>query len=118
MPSENKEKIFVGDIGKVIRVFVGSKVNLSTATLIKFQIKKPNSAEVEWTAHVDSTNNYYAIYSTVADDLDLAGEWLLSIEVTFPDGSYHQGTTGTFNVYEQFADNEAYTPDYREENNC
>lgn len=116
--SESKDKIFVGDIGKIIRVFVGSKVNLSTATLIVFQVKKPNNALVEWTATVDPSNNYYAIYTTEEDDIDLAGTWLLSIEVTFADGSYHQGTTGEFKVYEQFADKDCLNPDYDQCSNC
>lgn len=97
-----EKKIFKNDIGVQFKVFC--KIDLSDATLIQFAIKKPSGSIVRWTANLNPTNNYYAIYSTVADDLDETGDYLISLEATLSNGSFFTGTTDTFSVYEQFED--------------
>lgn len=101
------KKIFVGDIGVTFRVYAG--IDISNATSIVMRVKKPNSALVAWTATVAEDNNYYAVYKTVEDDLDLEGDWLLSLEVTTPTIDLIKGESAEFKVYTQFEDN--YTCD-------
>lgn len=100
MPQE--KKIFIGDTGVVFKVF--SNTDLSTATSISFEVKKQNGQLVNWVARVDSTNSFYATYTTLESDLDVAGEWLLSLQVVFPGPISVKGASAKFNVYEQFKD--------------
>lgn len=96
------KKIFQNDIGVQFKVYC--KTDLTDATLLQFAIKKPSGTIVRWTASISPTNNYYAVYTTVEDDLDETGDYLISLEVTLSDGSFFTGTTDTFPVYEQFTD--------------
>jgi len=102
MAVSKNTKIFKNDIGVAFRVFAG--IDLTDASEIIMKVKKPSGTEVEWTAIVDEDNSYYAYYASASSDLDLEGQWRLSLEVTFPDTSSFQGETAYFTVYKQFED--------------
>lgn len=96
------KKIFKDDIGILFKVYAG--LDLSDASSVLMKVKKPSGAIVSWTASVDPTNSSYAIYSTVADDLDTLGEHLISLSIVTTDGKHITGQSDTFTVYDQFLD--------------
>jgi hypothetical protein len=96
------KKIFTGDVGVLLRVFANT--DLTTATSLSFEVKKPNGTIVNWTAILDSSNSYYAKYTTQTDDLDVDGDWCLSLEAVFPGGISIKGASAHFTVYNQFDD--------------
>jgi hypothetical protein len=99
---QNKNrKIFVGDIGIVLRVYAGQ--DLSNASSIVFEVKDPNGQERSWTASIASDNNYYAEYTTVSGDLDTAGDWILSL-VAYYNTNKFSGASAYFVVDNQFED--------------
>lgn len=104
--NDEKDPIFVGDIGKVFKMYSG--IDMTGATSIVFNIKKPDGSIVNWTATIDS-NPRYANYTTIADDLDLEGDWILSMKITFSATSVHKGKSYHFSVYKQFEDE--YVPE-------
>lgn len=99
--SLDSQTIFVGEVGKIFRVFANT--NLTGATSVVMKVKKPTGAEVSWSGTVDASNPYYALYTTVSNDLDIEGPYLLSLQVTLS-GAQLIGNTVPFNVYEQFED--------------
>lgn len=96
------KKLFVGDIGVTIKVF--ANIDLTSATSIVFDVKKPSSTSFSWTASLDPTNSYYGLYTTVDGDLNEAGIYLLSLQCTFSGGVIHTGETAEFEVFSQFED--------------
>lgn len=94
--------VFVGDIGVLFRVY--SKTDLSTATSIIMKVKKASGVTVSWTASVASDNNYYAEYTSVEDDFNIEGDYLLSLEVITPAIEGITGRTAIFPVRKQFED--------------
>lgn len=94
------DKVFVGEIGKTFRIYAG--VDLTDATAVVMKVKKPSGANVSWTATVDD-NPYYATYNLVANDVDLEGDYYLSLQVTFT-GKTLIGETAIFTAYNQFED--------------
>ena len=92
-------KIYVGEIGKRIKVKVGiSLANLSTATLY---VEKPDgSTAVAWTANRLGANEDGMIYyDTVSGDLNVAGVYRIYAKLVFADGRTFYGERTTFNVY-------------------
>jgi hypothetical protein len=100
------KKIFKDDVGILFRVY--SKYSLTDATSIVFDVKKPDGNVETWTATMASDNNYYAEYTTVSGDLDIVGEWKLSLQIQLSGGKIFTGETDYFNVYDQFEDDVNY----------
>ncbi len=93
-------KIYVGEIGKRIKVKVGiSLANLSTATIY---VEKPDgSTAVGWVATVlgDAAAGWI-YYNTIAGDLNTQGVYRAYAKVVFADGREFYGERTTFNVYD------------------
>lgn len=108
------KKLFVNDCGHTFRVY--AKMDLSSATSIIFKVKKPDGSVVNWNAMLAVDNNYYAVYSTVEGDLNIAGEYLIAIYVVIPgspDNSVFTGSTDRFSVYNIFEDDCTIRPNYK-----
>lgn len=92
-------KVYVGEIGKRIKVRVGiSLANLSTATIY---VEKPDgSTAVTWAASVlGAAVDGWIYYDTVAGDLNVQGVYRAYAKVVFADGREYFGERTTFNVY-------------------
>jgi hypothetical protein len=99
-------KIYVGDVGTVIRLNVDpdelGTIDISTASTLKILVQKPDKTEVEWTAtqYQDTTK---IEYSTVDGDLDQKGTYKIQAYVAWHlPASEHKGETTTIRVYEGF----------------
>lgn len=92
-------KIYVGDIGTRIRLDVGEDV--STATSVTIEYKKPSKVEGSWSAAVEVENNTIVYHMTALNELDEAGEWKLQAYV---DLGQWKGLSETVNmmVYKKF----------------
>jgi len=91
------------DVGVIITVTIteaGSAKNISTASVKKIWFRDPNGDEVEKTAEfVTDGSDGKVKYTTIADDLDTAGEWEFQAKITTPAATF--GTSrGTFEVGE------------------
>lgn len=98
----SSKKIFVGDIGVTFKVF--SNIDLTSATSIVFDVKKPSGIVASWTASLDPTNSYYGVYTSSTNDLNESGIYLLSLQCTFAGGIIHTGESAEFEVFSQFED--------------
>jgi len=74
-------KVYLDAVGTIIRLNMGTDV--SAATVVLFNAYKPDGTEDEWTAAVDGEDEEALIYTTVADDLDQVGEYLIQPALTF-----------------------------------
>jgi hypothetical protein len=100
--SVDETKHYVGDIGTIIQVDVGS--DISTSTLRKFLVRKPSNEYVEWTASVgDPTQGVYKtlMYIVQAGDWDEAGTYALQAYVEMP-GWQGRGVTAKFKIYNHY----------------
>lgn len=94
-------KVYVGDIGTLIKLSTG--VNLTDATDQSIFYKKPGGTEIEKAALVESPASSGIIYFTLADgDFDEAGEYKFQAWVEFPSGEWY-GETATLTVYSRYA---------------
>jgi hypothetical protein len=95
-------RIYQNDVGKELRVQVGTDV--SVATLKAYKIKKPGGTEVTWTAteYGTDTTHKTLTYTTVAGDLDEVGEYLLQAYCEWGATSKHLGETARFVVYPKY----------------
>lgn len=92
------DKVYVGDTGTEIRL--DAFADLSTATETKIRALKPNGTEVTWDASViDGTSKIRFI--TLADTLDLAGNWILQAYVANPDGHW-LGESTILQIFEPY----------------
>ena len=74
-------EVYVGDVGTEVSLNCG--VDISTATVRKILVQKPNTtAVVEWSAMADGANSIR--YLTTTGDLDVAGTYLLQPYVELP----------------------------------
>ncbi len=89
-------KTYVGDVNTEIRL--DTEVSLASATALKISARKPDGTEVLWTGSADGT---VVRYYTLADDLDVAGQWLLQAVVTTAAGE-GRGETAKLKVYPKF----------------
>ena len=103
MSNENKT-LFKDDVGVVIRVWAGPNVDLSSATSLTLAIMKPYGDLVTWSASVASDNNYYAVYTVVAGDLDQTGLYQVSLVANFTGCAVFTGKTDTFEVFSRYDD--------------
>lgn len=76
----SEEEVFVGDVGTQITLDCG--IDVSSATVRKILVKRPNGSRAEWVA-VASGGNAIA-YTTQAADLNMAGVWELQAYVEMP----------------------------------
>lgn len=84
---------FLGDVGTLILIDVGTDV--STATDRKVKYLKPNGVRGEWDGVLSGTN--FITYTTIAGDLDSIGEWRVQVKIVMPTGSWH-GEIARFTV--------------------
>lgn len=101
--SDQTSQIFVGDIGTVFKFTVkdeeDSVVDLSSASLLQITFKKPlNGGNLVKTATLftDGTDGICK-YTTIAGDIDIAGEWQAQVYVVVGSQSLHS-TIQTFSV--------------------
>lgn len=74
-------KYYVGDVGTVITVDVGS--DISTATYVALMVEKPTShKEVTWVGTVYNSN--YIQYTTKTGDFNEVGTYKLQAHVEMP----------------------------------
>lgn len=78
----------VGDVGCVITITVrdedGTAVDLSGATAKSWTVQKPSGAQVTWAPVFTTTGTDGKLsYTSVANDLDQAGTWLVQVNLTF-----------------------------------
>ena len=90
-------KIYIGDVGTIIRVDAGQ--DISTATTLDIKYRKPDGTEATWTGVLDGTN--FVRYTTIAGDLDQTGGWQIQLVIALPGWSGCGETTG-FTVYEKW----------------
>lgn len=91
----------VGDIGTVIEVTLydgGSVVDISSATVKQFMLEKPDGTTVTKSASftTDGTDGKLR-YTTIANDLDTAGDWQLQVYVEMTAGKWNSDV-GAFTV--------------------
>lgn len=89
----NEPYIFVGDVGTLLRVDVGTDITGATTHQIKYT--KPEGDRGVWEAII---NGQYLEYTSQADDFDQAGDWTIQAYVVTSAGSWH-GRSGRFTVY-------------------
>ena len=93
-----KEKVYVGSVGTEILADAGLALTGATVSLL---VMKPNGVEVIWDGDVYDTT--YVRHTTVARDLDVAGDYRVQPQVLAADGSWEiPGATGKFHVYNKF----------------
>lgn len=71
-------KTYLGDIGVVILLDCGQNITSASNYLIK--VKRPDGTLVTWTASLSGTNSI--TYTTVGNDLNQTGNWLLQSYIT------------------------------------
>jgi hypothetical protein len=95
-------EIHLGDIGTIFDVTVmdgTTAVNISTATVKQFILKKPDGSSVTKTASFKVLGaDGVLTYTTLANDLDQAGTWSLQVYIEMPTGKWHSDTY-SFVVY-------------------
>lgn len=87
-------EIHVNDTGTVFRATIrnekGEIVNLSEATVLKMEFRKPNNLKVVKNANLSTDGSDGKIeYITQPDDLDKAGQWTVQGYVEVAGGSWH-----------------------------
>ena len=90
------DKVYVGDVGTIIDVDCGEV--LTTATGQSLKVRKPNGAEVVWTATIATNSLRHTI---IAGDVDIAGTYLIQPYLTLS-GWTGRGKTVTLPVYRYF----------------
>jgi len=74
-------KIYIGDVG--LEIIVDMQEDISEATTYEMLVLK-DGVEVIWAASI--YNDRYLRYITAADDLDVAGTYLIHGNLVFPGG--------------------------------
>ena len=90
-------KVYVGDEGTVI--LIDMQEDISTATTTEINVRN-SGGDNTWTATIYDSN--YLKYTTITDDLDVDGTYLLQPYLEFPTGWKGKGETVSFEVYEAF----------------
>jgi hypothetical protein len=89
-----ENKIYIGDIGTIIRIDMGE--DISTASGLKLKVQKPNGTEVVWVPIIDASN--YLSYTTVDKDIDQIGVFKITPQMVLGEWS-GSGDTVSFIVY-------------------
>jgi len=78
--------VFTGSVGVVLELIVeenGAAVDISAASNLKMVLVKPDGTRIEKTAVLSGTGTDGKMrYTTIAGDLDQAGEWLYQGSLT------------------------------------
>jgi hypothetical protein len=91
------DKMYVGDIGTIIRV--DTEADLTNSTTRQIKVKKPDGTTADWTATLyDTTKIQYTIQS---GDFDQAGNYQAHAYVILPSGTW-RGEHFTFQVYAEW----------------
>ena len=90
-------RIFQNDVG--VRLEIDTGVDLSTATVKKLTVKKPDGSLVEWTN--TTTSGTKIIYVSEVGDFSMTGKHHVAAYVEFP-SSKHTGETFIIQVYTRF----------------
>lgn len=90
-------KTYVGDTETRITLDCGT--NISTASALEIEARKPDGTSVTWTATLSGTDALY--FDTLADTLDQAGDWKLQAVVTIGTGEW-RGETVLLRVYAHY----------------
>jgi hypothetical protein len=72
------EEIFTGNI---IKITASLGINVTTFETLEIIFRKPDGTIGSWTATIDPDDNTKIFYNTVAEDLDLPGDWILQSHV-------------------------------------
>lgn len=91
------EKHYVGEINTEIKVDCG--VDVSSATVKKIYLKKPNNTILEKIPTV--YNGRYLRFFTIAGDLDMSGEYELQVYLEMT-GWTGRGQTARFVIFDTF----------------
>jgi hypothetical protein len=96
------DEIHVDDVGTVFTVTLkesGSAVNVSTATTKQIKFKNPAGTSATKTADFTTDGSDGKItYTTVAEDIDSAGVWIIQARIVMPTGTWSSNTK-EFRVY-------------------
>lgn len=85
-------KIFAGDVGTELILECG--VDISSATLRRIKVRKPDNSLVTWTATSNTSTSIK--YIVQAGDLDLEGTYKLQALITMPSWSGSGEPTNMF----------------------
>lgn len=96
-------EIHVGDIGTEFIVTVkedDDAVDISSATVKDFILKKPLKTKTTWTSsfYTDGSDGKLSYATTAASDLDQDGTWTLQVDLAITGWTGKTDTT-TFEVY-------------------
>jgi len=92
-------KIYVGDLGTVIRADVGQ--DTTGATGITIEVKKPDGTLVTWPADMTLSDTFKIEHIIAAGDLDIPGTYTCQAKLTI--GSWSgRGDTFSFVVYSAY----------------
>jgi hypothetical protein len=80
--------VYVGDTGTEIKL--DTLVDLSLASVVSIEVKKPDNSIVSWPGTKVETSKIK--YVTLANTLNLPGNWKLQAKATLPSGSWTGAT--------------------------
>ena len=90
-------EIHKNDVGTIFEIEVRDSiktVNISTATDLFVIFKKPDGTTVQKTGVFKTDGSDGIIqYTTVLNDLDIAGKWKLQANIVLPNGSWYSDIT-------------------------
>lgn len=92
------DKIYVGDVGTIIKIDVGTDISAATTTNI---LVRKKGGDVTWTGSVSSATPTVIDYTIVTDDLDVVGTYYLQPYIVTTSWT-GRGETVTMEVYEVF----------------
>lgn len=90
-------KIYISDVGTNIRIDMQEA--MASATGLSFDVKKPNGTFDTFTPIV--INGDFLEYITVADDINVIGDWDINPILTIS-GWTGRGETVSFEVFDKF----------------
>lgn len=93
----DSDKTYVGDTGTAIILDVGA--DISAATELGIEARRPDGTVVTWSAVASGATGVR--FDTMADSLDIPGNWTLQAVVALPTGRW-RGKPARFRVYAPF----------------
>jgi hypothetical protein len=91
------DKIYINDEGTLFRV--DCETDISSATVFKIKVKKPDDTEVEWNGALYGTQ--YIDYTIQTDDLDQAGNYVAQAYIETIQGKW-SGESFNFEVFNTY----------------
>lgn len=83
-----------------------SGIDLTGATNVIIKVLDPSSQELDWSGTIDS-NSYYVTYDTESGDLNLIGEYTVTLHATL-NGQALKSKLARFTVVREFEDKNSY----------